>query len=53
MARVHRIGQSKPVHVYRLCCHGTIEERLQQRAEKKLYLDLMVRRRRSIHCVYI
>lgn len=26
MARVHRIGQTKPVHVYRLCTEGTIEE---------------------------
>ena len=26
MARVHRIGQTKPVHVYRLCTGGTVEE---------------------------
>lgn len=88
MARVHRIGQTKPVHMYRLCTSGTIEEvgglggavgkraiqsfhprpfglsetacrsphitslllvasvlqRMQQRAEKKLYLDQMVNR---------
>lgn len=43
-ARVHRLGQTKPVHVYRLCTGGTIEERIQQRAEKKLYLDQMVNR---------
>ncbi|KAK9837753.1 hypothetical protein WJX74_004265 [Apatococcus lobatus] len=43
-ARVHRLGQKKPVHVYRLCTGGTIEERIQQRAEKKLYLDQMVNR---------
>lgn len=42
MARVHRIGQTKVVHVYRLVSAGTIEERMLQRAEKKLYLDQMV-----------
>ena len=42
MARVHRIGQTKPVHVYRFCTVGTVEERVQQRAEKKLFLDQMV-----------
>lgn len=44
MARVHRIGQTKPVHVYRLITRGTVEERIIQRAEKKLYLDQMVNR---------
>jgi SWI/SNF-related matrix-associated actin-dependent regulator of chromatin subfamily A member 5 len=44
MARVHRIGQKKVVHVYRLIVQGTIEERMVQRAEKKLYLDQMVNR---------
>jgi hypothetical protein len=44
MARVHRIGQTKPVHVYRLCTEGTIEERIQRRADSKLYLDQMVNR---------
>ena len=44
MARVHRIGQTKTVHAYRLCTTGTVEERMQQRAEKKLYLDQMVNR---------
>jgi hypothetical protein len=39
MARVHRIGQTKPVHVYRLVTAGTVEERIQQRATSKLYLD--------------
>ena len=42
MARVHRIGQTKTVHVYRLVCGGTIEERVVERAQKKLYLDQMV-----------
>ena len=44
MARVHRIGQTRPVHAYRLCTSGTVEERVLQRAEKKLYLDQMVNR---------
>eukprot|EP00300_Choanocystis_sp_HF-7_P005363 c14042_g1_i1.p1 GENE.c14042_g1_i1~~c14042_g1_i1.p1 ORF type:complete len:836 (+),score=201.14 c14042_g1_i1:65-2509(+) len=43
-ARVHRIGQTKPVHVYRLVSGGTAEERIIQRAQKKLYLDQMVNR---------
>ena len=42
MARVHRIGQKKVVHLYRLVSKGTVEERIVQRAEKKLYLDKMV-----------
>ena len=28
MARVHRIGQKKPVHVYRMVTRGTVEERI-------------------------
>lgn len=44
MARVHRIGQKKKVHVYRMVTRGTVEERIIQRAEKKLYLDQMVNR---------
>ena len=44
MARVHRIGQKKVVHVYRLVAGGTVEERIVQRAEKKLFLDQMVNR---------
>ena len=42
MARVHRIGQKKTVHVYRLVSGGTVEERILERATKKLYLDQMV-----------
>jgi len=44
MARVHRIGQKKMVHIYRLVTAGTVEERMTQRAEKKLFLDQMVSR---------
>ena len=41
MARVHRIGQKKTVHVYRLVTAGTIEERMIERAEKKLLLEMV------------
>ena len=44
MARVHRIGQTKPVHIYRLVSKGSVEERIVQRAQKKLFLDCMVNR---------
>mmetsp|Transcript_32092 Transcript_32092/g.59281 ORF Transcript_32092/g.59281 Transcript_32092/m.59281 type:complete len:1243 (-) Transcript_32092:257-3985(-) len=44
MARVHRIGQTKTVHIYRMLSAGTVEERIVERAEKKLYLDQMVNR---------
>jgi SWI/SNF-related matrix-associated actin-dependent regulator of chromatin subfamily A member 5 len=30
--------------VYRLCSEGTVEDRIQRRAEQKLYLDQMVNR---------
>ena len=33
--RVVRIGQKRTVHVYRFCCRGTIEERLQEILEFK------------------
>ncbi len=32
MARVHRIGQTKPVHVYRLVTEHSVEERILARA---------------------
>ena len=44
MARVHRIGQTKTVHIYRLITAGSVEERIVQRAQKKLFLDGMVNR---------
>ena len=40
--QTHRLGQTKKVHIYRLCTLGTVEQRMQERAEKKLYLDRMV-----------
>ena len=44
MARVHRLGQTKTVHIYRLCAAGTAEERVLQRSQKKLYLSEVVNR---------
>ena len=44
MARVHRVGQTKPVHIYRFVSGGTAEERVVQRAQKKLYLSETVNR---------
>lgn len=38
VARVHRHGQTKPVQTYRMICGGTVEDRIQNRAEAKLYL---------------
>lgn len=36
--RAHRIGQDKPVFVYRLLCAGTIEERMRSLQERKAKL---------------
>ncbi len=33
--RAHRIGQDKSVFVYRLICHGTVEEKIQALQKKK------------------
>ncbi|MES1917178.1 MAG: hypothetical protein MHM6MM_008933, partial [Cercozoa sp. M6MM] len=40
--RAHRIGQKKPVFVYRFITEGSIEEKVLERAELKLRLDAMV-----------
>lgn len=42
MSRVHRIGQSKRVHVYRLVTGASVEERIVKRAQRRLYLDRVV-----------
>merc|ERR1712204_135171 len=42
MDRAHRIGQKKPVFVYRLVTKDSVEQRILERAELKLRLDAMV-----------
>ena len=41
MARAHRIGQVKPVSVYRLVSKETIEEEILERARNKLMLEYL------------
>lgn len=41
MARAHRIGQKKPVSVYRLVAKQTIEEEVVKRARNKLFLEYL------------
>ena len=40
--RAHRIGQTKPVMVFRLVTENSVEERIIERAEMKLKLDNVV-----------
>lgn len=40
--RCHRIGQTKPVTVYRLVCSGTVDESILRLATKKQQLEGMV-----------
>ena len=41
-ARCHRIGQAKPVTVYKIVSQGTVEEQMLGRIQKKLYLATKV-----------
>ena len=40
--RAHRIGQKKPVQVFRFVTEGTVEEKIIERADRKLFLDAAV-----------
>ena len=42
MDRCHRIGQKKPVHVYRLITSNSIEEKMLNKATEKLMLEKVV-----------
>ena len=42
MDRAHRIGQKKEVQVFRFCSESTIEEKVIEKAYKKLKLDALV-----------
>lgn len=42
MDRAHRIGQKKTVRVFRFISDGTVEEKIVERAERKLYLDAAI-----------
>lgn len=49
-ARAHRIGQTQPVTVYKLCTQGTVEEQMMGRIRKKLYLSAKITESmRNIH----
>jgi len=42
MDRAHRLGQTKPVQVFRFVSEGTVEEKIIERADRKLFLDAAV-----------
>lgn len=42
MDRAHRIGQKKEVQVFRFCVENSIEEKVIEKAYKKLRLDALV-----------
>ena len=42
MDRAHRIGQTKEVRVFRFISEGSVEEKIVERADRKLFLDAAV-----------
>lgn len=42
MARCHRIGQTRPVVIYKLCTKGTIDEVIINRGDAKRLLEKVV-----------
>lgn len=40
--RAHRIGQTKELTIYRFVCEGTVEEKIVERAAKKLKIDHLI-----------
>jgi len=42
MDRAHRIGQKKEVQVFRFCTENAIEEKVIEKAYKKLRLDALI-----------
>ncbi|KAI9731356.1 MAG: hypothetical protein M1834_005261 [Cirrosporium novae-zelandiae] len=49
-SRAHRIGQNKPITIYKFCTQGTVEEQMMGRIQKKLYLSAKITE--SMHDVY-
>lgn len=45
IARAHRIGQKRDVVVYRFVTEGSVEEKIVERAAKKLKVDHLVMQR--------